>query len=144
MKLNKRNSDLRICIDSIADGQISGRVYGQRLENPLLFADIGSMLLQIDDMLNAQDYPRAFQRKRSFSEEQQVTAPSSPEISGDFMRKEDVEANQGKIATYNINIVTRQNTSWQGAIDWLDGSPPQAFRSVLELIRIFSDSIKKE
>ncbi|MCL1906035.1 MAG: hypothetical protein FWG06_03390, partial [Clostridiales bacterium] len=64
MKLNRGNSSLRICVDSVAHGQASGRVYGQRLEEPLLFSDIGDLLIKIDDLLNVQDYPRAFQRKR--------------------------------------------------------------------------------
>jgi hypothetical protein len=144
MKLNQRNSALRLCVDSIDSGRINGRIYGQRLEKPLLFADIGDMLLQIDDVLNAQDYPRAFQRKRSFGEEQQVMPPPPIEISGDFMSKEAVEASVGEIATYIINITTRQNTTWQGSIDWLDNSLPREFRSVLELIRILSEMIKKE
>ncbi|MCL1976155.1 MAG: hypothetical protein FWG61_08355 [Firmicutes bacterium] len=143
MKLNQSNSDLRICVDSIAQGQISGRVYGQRLEHPLVFADIGDMLLQIDDILNAQDYPRAFQRKRSFGVEQKSTAPLPIELEGVYMSKETVETSYGKIATYNVNITTRQNTSWQGIIDWLDDSPIITFRSALEFIHIINEAIKK-
>ena len=144
MKLNKSNSDLRICVDSIAYGQISGRVYGQRLEKPLVFADIGDMLLQIDNVLNDQDYPRAFQRKRSFGTEQKASAPLPVELSGNFMSKEIVEANHGEIATYSVSIITRQNTSWQGIINWLDGNPSRSFRSALEFIHIINEAIKKD
>jgi len=144
MRLDQSNSTLRICVDSVVNGQISGRVYGQRLAKPLLFSDIGDMLLQIDDVLNAQNYPRAFQRKRSFGVEENATAPSLKEISGDFMCKEAVEASHGEELTFNINITTRQNTSWQGYIDWLNGSPPVDFRSALAFIRIVNTALKKE
>jgi len=144
MKLSKSNSSLRVCVDSIAHGQISGRVYGQRLEKPLYFADIGDMLLQIDDVMNAQDYPRAFQRMRSFDQEEKAAPPlPAAEISGAFMSKQAVEESAGEAATFCLNVNTRQNTTWQGSLDWLDGQEPLAFRSVLELIRIISVAIKE-
>ena len=141
MKLTKSNSSLRVCVDNAENGRIEGRVYGQRLEEPLLFADIGGLLLQIDDVLNAQDYPRAFQRKRSFGGEEKPipSPPAGAEISGDFMSEEMVEESRGRVATFKLDIITRLNTSWQGSLDWLDGRPPAPFRSALEFIRIISE-----
>ena len=144
MKLNKSNSSLRICVDSVENSQISGRIYGQRLEKALIFVDIGDLLLQIDDVLNAQDYPRAFQRKRSFGPGNKAMLQPPDDINGDFMSQETVESMRGKIATQCVTISTRQNTSWQGSIDWLDGRPPSNFRSALEFIRIISEALKKE
>jgi hypothetical protein len=143
MRLDQSNSALRICVDCITHGQINGRVYGQRLARPLIFGDIGDMLLQIDDVLNAQNYPRAFQRKRRFGMEDNAAAPPLKEISGDLMSKDAVEASRGEIFTFSVNIIARQNTSWQGYIDWLDGSRLIDFRSALEFIRIVSDVLKK-
>jgi hypothetical protein len=143
MKLSQNNSALRVCVDSVAGGQIGGRVYGQRLTEPLLFADIGDLLLQIDAVLNSQDYPRAFQRKRSFGAGEKETPPADKEFGGNFMSKETVEASQGEIGTHILNIFMRQNTSWQGSIDWLDGSPSRGFRSALEYIRLVNEALKK-
>lgn len=144
MRLNQENSALRICVDSFTNGQIAGKVYGQRLEKPLIFADIGSLLLQIEDVLNAQDYPRAFQRKRSFLKDENISDLPPNKVSGDFMSKDAVASNSGEIATFIVMIITRQNTSWQGMINWLDENPHQHFQSALEFIRIVNDKIMKK
>jgi len=144
MKLNQSNSALRVCVDSATDGQLSGRVLGERLENPLIFKDISNLLLQIDDLLNVQDYPRAFQHKRSFGAEEKATAPPPAELVGNFMSKKMVEDSSGEIATLTVQVVTRQNTTWQGNIVWLDGRlPSQEFRSALEFVRIVHNTLIK-
>ncbi|MCL1816738.1 MAG: hypothetical protein FWG43_03950 [Clostridiales bacterium] len=142
MKLNHNNSALRICIDTIEHGIISGRVFGQRLAEPLFFSDISDLLLQIDEVLNAQDYPRAFQRKRSFSAVEKTQAPALAELSGHFMDIETVQSAFGAVATHSINIISRQNTSWQGSIDWLDETAPTNFKSALEYIRIVNNELR--
>ena len=143
MKLNQNNSALRVCVDSVTNGQIRGVVYGQRLEKPFIFADIGDLLLQIDDVLNNQDYPRAFQRKRSFGPETQPASLLAEELGGKFMSKEAVEAVRGTAATFSLNILMRQNTTWQGSVDWLDGRKPMEFSSALEFIRIVYETFKE-
>ncbi|MCL1905795.1 MAG: hypothetical protein FWG06_02165, partial [Clostridiales bacterium] len=77
----------------------------------------------------------------SFGVEQRATAPPPKELEGDFMSIETVKAAQGETATFGINVTMRQNTSWQGSIDWLDGSDPTDFISALEFIRIVHDAV---
>ena len=157
MKLNHYMSFLRVAIDSRDDGCISGRVYSQRLKEPLPFRDTTSLLLEIEELLDKQDFPRAFQRKRTFGEQSRRkrgmdapqrnhTAGLSPD-GGDgetpderpYMAADAVKSAKGEIFTFDINVITRQNTTWQGYIDWLDGSGKMVYNSVLELLSMITE-----
>ena len=59
---------LRVCVDSISEGGISGRLLGQRLASVENFSDLGSLLLILDRHLSRTGYPQAFQRARSFAQ----------------------------------------------------------------------------
>lgn len=126
---------LRVCVDQAEGGRISGRVFSQRLTGPLSFADVGSLLLQLEEVLDRQNFPQAFQRTRTFAKDRASTAPAAPDLGGG-MPAEAVEAARGGTATFALYVITRRNTTWQGKVDWLDGQPPEDFSSVLELIKL--------
>ena len=67
MKLNHQNGLIRVCVDDIAGNRVSGRVYSQRLTSPMAFLDLGGLLLQLEELLETQNFPQAFQRIRTFS-----------------------------------------------------------------------------
>jgi len=41
---------------------------------------------------------------------------------------------KGKAATFALQILFRQNVSWQGFLIWTEGKREESFRSVLELL----------
>ena len=65
--LNAPSSALRVCVDHAGGGYLSGLVYSQRVTEPIPFTDIGNLLLRLDEVLEAQNFPQAFQRSRSFT-----------------------------------------------------------------------------
>ncbi|MCL2166998.1 MAG: hypothetical protein FWH49_06915 [Clostridiales bacterium] len=155
MKLNHYMAFLRVTIDEHEEGEIAGYVYSRRLKEPIYFHDAANLLLQIEDLLDRQDFPRAFQKKRTFRRTDQKSISSAPEKdeeeeyeeeaedqgkSGN-MTEEEVNQAEGKIATFAMNVITRQNTSWQGFLDWLDGSPRIAFNSDLELLSMVREHL---
>ena len=109
--LSSPSAFLRVCVDQSDGSRISGRVYSQRLTHPMAFSDIGSLVLRLDEVLEKQNFPQAFQRSRTFRER---------EI----------------LSTFTLYVISRRNASWQGWVDWMDGSPRQQFASALELIRM--------
>ncbi|MGH4140366.1 hypothetical protein [Clostridium sp.] len=40
-----------------------------------------------------------------------------------------------------VRIKYRQNTSWQGTIQWLDGKQTRHFRSCLELVMLIEEAL---
>ena len=134
MNLTHPSAALRVCVDRAEDGRISGRVFSQRLTQPMAFSDVGSLLLQLEEVLDRQNFPQAFQRTRSFAKER-AAVPAAPEPALGMSAGE-VEAAHGEAATFLLYVLTRRNTTWQGKLDWLDGSPAQNFDSALELIKL--------
>jgi hypothetical protein len=142
VKLNHYMAFLRVAVDGYEAGRISGGVYSQRLKEPLAFDSTSDLLLKIENLMDDQDFPRAFQRKRTFSGKGPAKTqgrPAKPERDErENMDAETVNQARGKISTFALNVITRQNTSWQGYLDWLDGSDRQAFNSDLELLSMIS------
>lgn len=132
--LNSPSSFLRVCVDQADGSRISGTVYSQRLTRPMAFSDMGSLILRLDEVLEKQNFPQAFQRSRTFREhESHVPAAGDPD---EGIPLAEVESAQGALATFTLCILSRRNASWQGWVDWMDGSPRQQFASALELIRL--------
>ena len=52
------------------------------------------------------------------------------------MSPEEVSAASGKRATFILHVLTRQNATWQGTVDWLCGGEPDAFSSDLEFLKL--------
>ena len=78
--LSSPSAFLRVCVDQSDGSRISGRVYSQRLTHPMAFSDIGSLVLRLDEVLEKQNFPQAFQRSRTFREREiHVPAAGDPE-----------------------------------------------------------------
>jgi len=133
-KLGYNNSYFRVCVDK---KPLGGRIVGQRTSVPIDFNDVGDLLLKIETVLDTQDFPRAFQRKRTFGEPQQ-TVRRDEEQQVIFMSIDEVTAAKGEISTFELRVNARQNASWQGRLDFLDGEQKQ-FMSALELIHILDE-----
>lgn len=137
--LNAPYAALRVCVNEAVPGRVSGLVYSQRLTAPIAFSDLGTLLLRVDEVLDAQNFPQAFQKGRSFSaKESRVPAADSPERG---LAAVEVDAHRGTISTFVLQILSRRNSSWQGQVDWLDGQTAQEFGSALELIRLIENRL---
>jgi hypothetical protein len=46
--------------------------------------------------------------------------------------------------TFVVQILNRQNATWQGLITWTEGQQTQSFRSALELIKLIDSALEEE
>lgn len=138
---NFQTAALRVCVDSTEGGSFQGRIVGQRISSAINFTDINSFIVQVDTLLDVQRFPQAFQRIRSFTDKDlpDVPAVQTKEELQDF---EEVRSEKGAIATFVLQIYSRKNASWQGHIDWLDGSGRIPFNSTLEFLKLVDDTLK--
>ena len=146
MKLNHYMAYLRVAVDGYEEGRLTGSVHSQRLKEPFAFTNTADLLLKIEDLLDTQDFPRAFQRKRTFGDKapaRALPADGDPDDGEPYMDEAAVNQARGQLSTFAVNIITRQNTSWQGYLDWLDGSARMAFDSDLELLGMITEGINK-
>ena len=134
---NHNNSVLRICVDRTADHSIGGRILSRRLTAPLSFSDLSDLVLQMEAVFEHQNFPQAYQRMRTFlrSEKEASVAAADP---AHGMSEAAVRDGCGAIATFEVTVVSRRNSTWQGFVNWLDGSDSLDFASYLELMHLIS------
>jgi len=119
-----------VCIDEYKDGIPKGRFYNAFLDQGRRFAGVMEFLHQMEDVLEAMEFPKAYTVTRSFSE----TTPQKADLP-------EGERPVGKEATFCLRVLFRQNASWQGSLTWLEGKKEESFRSVLELILLMNSAL---
>ena len=118
-------------IDSYIKNVPVGRFYNQYYPDGIEFYGAIDLIKKIDTMLDQMNMPQSFFSIRSFAEKPVV----------DLSEQRRDGAYQGKVATFHVKVLFRQNTSWQGSISWLEGKREETFRSVLELLLLIDSAI---
>lgn len=139
LRLNYNSSKMRVCVDNIDGGTVSGRVFSQRLKDILVFRDLNSLVLRLDTLMDEQNYPQAFQRKRSFSRTPKGATAAPEEDDRPYMDEQTVAAAAGEKATFVLQVQSRQNTNWQGFVDFLDDAGNREFESELGFLELVKD-----
>jgi hypothetical protein len=121
-----------VCVDSSANGDLSGRLYNPYLDSGVQFHGVLDFLEQMEDLLDNMGQPQAFTAKRSFSPPMAARKPVAA-----------AEQRRGKVATFGLRVLFRQNASWQGTVTWMETEREDAFRSVLELLLMVSSTLPK-
>jgi hypothetical protein len=105
-------------------------------KEPVAFENVISLVFIIDELQGALNFPQESMRTRSFTE-------SSEAAAAPVARKTASEAGMtGKpIASFKLNVMFRQNASWQGGIVWIDTQTESQFRSLLELIMLLDSAL---
>ena len=73
-RINHYEAVLRICVDELGEGGIRGRVVSRRLTEPMPFSDVGHLLLQLEEVFDHQNFPQAFERRRTFGARQEESS----------------------------------------------------------------------
>lgn len=123
-----------ICIDSYADNNPVGRMYNLYFNEIQPFHSLTQLLFMIEQSLDDLKFPQAFESIRRFE------APKKSFDKADCTLK----MLSGKLATFSVKILFRQNASWQGSLNWLEGESQESFRSVLELISLMDSALSEE
>ena len=125
------NRKLTVCVDSYDSEVLQGRIYNayQEMEN---FQSLIQFLLRVEAMLEDQQIPQSYTALRKFSDHFHVGegAVASRRIQ------------KGRIATFEMQILFRQHSSWQGVLIWRDRKMEQSFRSVLELALLMDSALR--
>lgn len=121
----------RICVDAFEKGVPRGRFYNPHMRSEQPFESLMQLLQGMEANMEEMAFPKAYQVTRTFA-----PWPKTNSTQGD-------DAPQyGKVATFVVRILFRQNASWQGSITWLEGKLEQSFRSVLELILLMDTALQ--
>ena len=121
-----------VCIDSYDKEIPVGRIYNSYAE-PESFESLTQFLLKMEAMLDDLQLPQSYTSPRSFASMQQFPERVPP-VS---------QVKKGRKATFEVQVIFRQHTSWQGTVIWLEEKTEQSFRSVLELIILMDSALRK-
>lgn len=121
-----------ICVDSYDQRILKGRMYNAYLENGIEFVGVMDFLQNMEKMLEQIKSPQSFSAKRSFS----PNAGERPVLHTEQSQR------SGRVATFVLRLLFRQNASWQGSITWCEGKMEESFRSVLELLLLMDSALE--
>jgi hypothetical protein len=123
-----------IKIVSYRDKKLSGVLINPYFSRDMYFDNAIQFLLLMEELQDSLNYPQESMENRTF-----VPGKSAAFIPSEQYTQAELK-DLRPAATFKINILFRQNASWQGSIAWLDKSTEAQFRSFLELL-ILLDSV---
>ena len=126
------NRKMTVCIDSYQEGIFRGR-FSDRKGIVRSFQSLSQFLVMADQLLEQEEEPQSDTFRRSFS--------SCLSQSCETIHRGGIP--RGVQATFELQILFRQHTSWQGVIFWRDQCRQQSFRSVLELILLIDSALRE-
>ena len=121
-----------LCIDSYEDEVPTGRIYHPCKPEGIPFRGTTRFLLEMEEILDSIQCPQSFTAARRFGSH---IVESIGKTAGSAGKR-------GKLATFEIRILFRQNASWQGAVTWLEQGERHSFRSVLELLLLMDSALR--
>ena len=122
----------RICVDAFEKGVPRGRFYNPHMKSEQPFESLMQLLQGMEATMEDMAFPKAYQVTRAFAPRPKTERPPVNEA-----------PLRGKVATFAVRILFRQNASWQGTVAWLEGSREESFRSVLELLLLMDSAAYK-
>lgn len=129
---------LRICVDQFKVYDIAGRVYSP-MAGELEFFNFSDLLLKADKLMDEKKFPQSFQKKRTFDEQGEMS--QTQQMAG--MTNEEIFAQKGKKATFDLVVQSRKRTTWQGFIRTESGEVTGRFNSELELAETIFEQMEK-
>ncbi len=124
------SSMIVVCVDTYDSSVMRGRFYSPSHEGES-FESLSQLLVKTEQILEDIGQPQAYTIPRQFSEllpERRADLPPCP--------------SRGKKATFELRVLFRQHTSWQGLLHWQEKSQEQSFRSVLELVLLMDNALR--
>lgn len=119
-----------VCVDSYDDGVLKGRFYNpyRDVEH---FSSLSQFLLKMEDILDEMQMPQSYTSPRKFS---MLLQPED--------RTSSFPVRKGAKATFELKVIFRQHSSWQGVIVWREQKTEHSFRSVLELVILIDSALR--
>lgn len=123
-----------ICVDSCRSGELTGRLYNSYIQGGESFRSLMELILRLDELLDQMQFPQSYTERRGFRRESLMSSGQLPVM----------ELQTGICGTFSLKVLFRQNASWQGTLNWVEGRQEESFRSVLELIHLLRSALQEE
>lgn len=123
----------RVCVIKIfsySDKNPAGVIQNPNLEEDIVFDSLTKMLLTMDALFDDIGGPERTLAPRGLVKDPLWTSSAEAKNS------------ERPLATFKVDVMFRQNASWQGNVVWLEKKEEAQFRSALELIMIMDGALR--
>ena len=122
---------IHVCVDAYPNRVLQGRLQSAAWVGEMPFVSLMDFFKQVEHLLDEQLPPQAFTTMRRFG----------PVVKPEKTHGEVEQSASGKLATFYVRILFRQNASWQGTVLWSEGGQEERFRSALELALLLDSAL---
>lgn len=129
---------VNVCIDSNDFGEIAGRIYHCYAEEAWCFENVIELIEQMEDFFDRISFPQASTQIRAFGN----VIKQKKEMLSKVTTVQKIAEERGKKGSFLICVKSRQNSAWQGDVEWVEKGVVQHFISVLELLKILSNAVE--
>ena len=141
-----------ICVEDNQNADYQGRLFHQYADDPVEFGSTSQMLLEMENLFDEWDFPQRGLAERKFDKKKEKHKRSTADPEDDRLKIEiisethgvrNVQNKKGKLGTFVIQVVFRQDASWQGHVIYQEKNEKLDFNSALELIKIMDRALTK-
>ena len=121
-----------IQVTSYHERCLKGTLSGALIQGELSFRSTIDLLCLLEKLMDEAKYPQRSEESRVFRPAVQHTGEESGSAA---------EAKKQTIAGFQLNVMFRQNATWQGSLFWMDQGLEAHFRSVKELLNLIDSAL---
>ncbi len=129
---------------ALSDDSWGGHLHHVKSKQICSFSNVLEMALLIQAKLEKVGFPQSATEKRCWTNANPATGMEDrPDQRREKMRERKSTVTPKGGPTFFIRISYRQNASWQGSIQWLEGKSTRFFRSHLEMVMLMQEAVEK-
>lgn len=101
-----------------------------------LFPSLWGLLRWIEQDIDDSGYPQKMFQYRTWGRKGAKMTDRNEELDPQATREEPIGG-----ATFIVQVLCRQNATWQGTIQWVQARQTQTFRSEYEMLRLMDEAV---
>lgn len=128
-----------LCIGKMHGGELAGKLYHSYRTDALDFQNTEEMVLHMEALYDALNFPHRGTNMRSFIETKREGQHYTERDR--IMKDETLLSRHGDLGTFIVRVQHRQNSSWQGRLTWMERDKTISFRSVWEMVKLIENAV---
>lgn len=131
------SAKVEVTVLSIENCEIAGYFYSPFFDRYSKFSSAMEFLVQMNSLFDDLQFPQSSVEYRTFKSKRGRNGSRERDES---TMSETIQ-NENAQAKFVVHVQFRQNATWQGTIEWVDGNKTQCFRSALEMLKLMEDAL---
>lgn len=129
---------IRLCIDGKDGYRIYGSMYSPYLKETVVFSDLATVLVQLEDLLDYRNFPKTMFQHRSFLEKKEKRKDLEVKIQ---RSSEEIEKKYGECDTFLVYVNSRRNAGIQGHFVSTKNGKILKYESELQFLHLIEEQI---